>query len=181
MASSKVISNASQPNQDPPRQQRSSTLSALLADLQTSNHTATMEDLFKDIYAPHPPPEAAGDSQRMTLEDFLTKAGAATMQEVNGLPAPGGVNQPVESTSINGAAQFPGFGNNGLADYQRLPAAGGGGGRGKRRTVEEPPMDKASQQKQKRMIKNRESAARSRERKQVSFPIRFTGTVLGIS
>ena len=43
---------------------------------------------------------------------------------------------------------------------------GGGVGRGKRRIVEEPPMDKATQQKQRRMIKNRESAARSRERKQ---------------
>lgn len=46
---------------------------------------------------------------------------------------------------------------------------GGGGGRGKRRAVEEVPVDKATQQKQRRMIKNRESAARSRERKQVSL------------
>jgi len=38
--------------------------------------------------------------------------------------------------------------------------------RGRRRVVEEP-MDKATIQKQRRMIKNRESAARSRERKQV--------------
>ncbi|KAL9323623.1 hypothetical protein ACSQ67_008480 [Phaseolus vulgaris] len=37
--------------------------------------------------------------------------------------------------------------------------------RGRRRVVEEP-MDKATIQKQRRMIKNRESAARSRERKQ---------------
>uniref|UniRef100_A0A2P2Q344 ABSCISIC ACID-INSENSITIVE 5-like protein 6 n=1 Tax=Rhizophora mucronata TaxID=61149 RepID=A0A2P2Q344_RHIMU len=41
-----------------------------------------------------------------------------------------------------------------------------GRGRGKRRLTEEPPVDKATQQKQRRMIKNRESAARSRERKQ---------------
>ncbi|EYU35424.1 hypothetical protein MIMGU_mgv1a016878mg [Erythranthe guttata] len=40
-------------------------------------------------------------------------------------------------------------------------------GKGKRRAaVEEAPLDKATQQKQRRMIKNRESAARSRERKQ---------------
>jgi ABA responsive element binding factor len=45
---------------------------------------------------------------------------------------------------------------------------GGGGGRGKRgRTVVMEPLDKAAQQRQRRMIKNRESAARSRERKQV--------------
>ncbi|TKY71303.1 G-box-binding factor 4 [Spatholobus suberectus] len=39
-------------------------------------------------------------------------------------------------------------------------------GRGKKRAVEEPLVDKATLLKQKRMIKNRESAARSRERKQ---------------
>lgn len=55
-----------------------------------------------------------------------------------------------------------GFGNGALAIT--------GSGRGKRRsTVEELPADRATQQKQRRMIKNRESAARSRERKQVSF------------
>ncbi|XP_042486628.1 bZIP transcription factor 12-like [Macadamia integrifolia] len=37
--------------------------------------------------------------------------------------------------------------------------------RGKRRVVDEP-VDKVAQQRQRRMIKNRESAARSRERKQ---------------
>lgn len=41
------------------------------------------------------------------------------------------------------------------------------GVRGKRKIVEEPIVDKVTLQKQKRMIKNRESAARSRERKQV--------------
>uniref|UniRef100_A0A7N0VGI3 BZIP domain-containing protein n=1 Tax=Kalanchoe fedtschenkoi TaxID=63787 RepID=A0A7N0VGI3_KALFE len=40
------------------------------------------------------------------------------------------------------------------------------GTRGKRKAVEEPVVDKATQQRQRRMIKNRESAARSRERKQ---------------
>ncbi|KAK7331657.1 hypothetical protein VNO80_28394 [Phaseolus coccineus] len=40
------------------------------------------------------------------------------------------------------------------------------GGRGKRKPVEEAVVDRATQQKQRRMIKNRESAARSRERKQ---------------
>lgn len=40
------------------------------------------------------------------------------------------------------------------------------GGRGKRKAVQEVVVDRATQQKQRRMIKNRESAARSRERKQ---------------
>jgi hypothetical protein len=35
------------------------------------------------------------------------------------------------------------------------------------------PLDKAAQQRQRRMIKNRESAARSRERKQVRFIFYF--------
>jgi len=43
------------------------------------------------------------------------------------------------------------------------------GGRGKRKAVEEAVVDRATLQKQRRMIKNRESAARSRERKQVLF------------
>lgn len=43
------------------------------------------------------------------------------------------------------------------------------GGRGKRKAVEEAVVDRATLQKQRRMIKNRESAARSRERKQVVF------------
>ncbi|KAI3512771.1 hypothetical protein L1887_20090 [Cichorium endivia] len=42
-----------------------------------------------------------------------------------------------------------------------------GGERGKRNVVvEDPPVVKATQQKQRRMIKNRESSARSWERKQ---------------
>ncbi|ESQ44597.1 hypothetical protein EUTSA_v10003246mg [Eutrema salsugineum] len=43
---------------------------------------------------------------------------------------------------------------------------GGGGARGKRARVMVEPLDKAAAQRQRRMIKNRESAARSRERKQ---------------
>ena len=46
-----------------------------------------------------------------------------------------------------------------------------GGRRVKRKSVVEEPLvvDKVTLQKQRRMIKNRESAARSRERKQVCF------------
>lgn len=51
---------------------------------------------------------------------------------------------------------------------------GGGGGRGKRGRISVlEPLDKAAQQRQRRMIKNRESAARSRERKQVNCDRNF--------
>jgi len=79
-----------------------------------------------------------------------------------------------------GNCQFPVAMQNGPGGYGMEPqphmgfgngvVAITGSGRGKRRsTVEELPADRATQQKQRRMIKNRESAARSRERKQVSF------------
>ncbi|KAL2513709.1 G-box-binding factor 4 [Forsythia ovata] len=54
------------------------------------------------------------------------------------------------------------FGNGMVA----VGGSGGGGGRGKRKAaLEEVSLDKAMQQKQRRIIKTRESAARSRERK----------------
>nr|POE57342.1 g-box-binding factor 4 [Quercus suber] len=100
-------------------------------------------------------------AEEMTLEDFLTKAGAVREEDfgmevgfdgrmvvggggVSAVPVP--VPVPVQVSVVGGG--------------------GGGGGRGKRRAIEEPLLDKATQQKQRRMIKNRESAARSRERKQ---------------
>ncbi|KAL2537083.1 G-box-binding factor 4 [Forsythia ovata] len=90
-----------------------------------------------------------------------------------------GVDTTVNSVLVEGAGQFApavcmqngstagGFGvefGNGMVAVGR---SGGGSGRGKRRAaVQEVFLDKATQQKQRRMIKNRESAARSRERKQ---------------
>lgn len=147
---------------------------------------------------------AGSKEPRMTLEDFLTKAGAVSEEDVRGAPGPappqvpaGYVMEPMMNVAAPGV-QFPaapvplvhmqngpgGFGmeaqlgfGNGMVP---APAAGSiragsgsgtGSGRGKRRAppVEEVALDKATQQKQRRMIKNRESAARSRERKQVPF------------
>lgn len=127
----------------------------------------------------------SGDPE-MTLEDFLTKAGAVREEDVrvSQIPPP-----PAPAADVSGGfkvdslvnvenCQFPvvmqngpggfglesphlGFGNGVVA------MGGNGGARGKRRAMaEEIPLDKATQQKQRRMIKNRESAARSRERKQ---------------
>ncbi|KAK4789025.1 hypothetical protein SAY86_020344 [Trapa natans] len=91
------------------------------------------------------------DHVSLTLEDYLMKS------------------SPVEASTAAGSSVLV---NGSLVQPRgQLGAAGGGGGgvgRGKRRVSvpEEPPVDKATQQKQRRMIKNRESAARSRERKQ---------------
>ncbi|CAI0396140.1 unnamed protein product [Linum tenue] len=98
--------------------------------------------------------------EMMTLEDFLAKAGAVEvggdddedevkMPELASVPPPNAIHMldKVEGSIV-------GFGN--------------GVGRGKRgRAPVLEQLDKAAQQRQKRMIKNRESAARSRERKQV--------------
>ncbi|KAL8142138.1 hypothetical protein V2J09_015170 [Rumex salicifolius] len=122
----------------------------------------------------------------MTLEDFLTRASGAVRAEEMRIPAVPSVTalpppqpqpppQCFAPTVISGGfgvvpgvavpdGQFPstltveGFGTGGTI--------AGGGGRAKRRAIEEPVVDKATQQRQRRMIKNRESAARSRERKQ---------------
>lgn len=102
----------------------------------------TVDDVWREI--------VAGKTQKkefkqevsdemMTLEDFLAKAEAVEEEDVKVKVVPVYSNEiVVAETSFVG---------------------------GKRRAVYEP-MDKAAQQRQRRMIKNRESAARSRERKQ---------------
>lgn len=102
--------------------------------------------------------------EMMTLEDFLVKAGAVQDEDED-------ENEEdvkmMKEERLGGASilAFPNN-NNGSARVGKRP-----------RVLE--PLDKAAQQRQRRMIKNRESAARSRERKQVplllllliSFPI----------
>lgn len=121
-----------------------------------------MDEVWKEIVAGdgggacrHNPADGGRD-QQMTLEDFLSKE--ATRPPVKVATAAAAVPGP--SLMMNG---------NLIQPQSQLGAAIG---RGKRRTAvhEEPLADKATQQKQRRMIKNRESAARSRERKQVLFP-----------
>ncbi|XP_065629801.1 ABSCISIC ACID-INSENSITIVE 5-like protein 5 isoform X2 [Quercus suber] len=128
-------------------------------------------------------------AEEMTLEDFLTKAGAVREEDVRlggggggGALVPGGyaVNgggggggQFGMEVGFDGRMVVGGGGVSAVPVPVPVPVqvsvvggGGGGGGRGKRRAIEEPLLDKATQQKQRRMIKNRESAARSRERKQ---------------
>ncbi|KAF8779388.1 hypothetical protein HU200_002655 [Digitaria exilis] len=119
----------------------------------------TSEEVWKEISAagglsvpalplPPPPAPAAGARPRgagagaaeMTLEDFLARdSGAARAAAVE----------------ANMALGFPDG-----------DAAGVGGARGSRKRAMVDPEDRAVMQRQKRMIKNRESAARSRDRKQ---------------
>ncbi|KAJ4716974.1 G-box-binding factor 4-like [Melia azedarach] len=139
-----------------------------------SNDNKSVDDVWKQIVA------GGGDQRRggagdeeMTLEDFLTKAGAVREEDVraygnnnNNNTNNNENNNSNHNTNDNVVNNNNNNSNNNSNQVVVLGPGGGGGGGRKRRVVEEPPMDKATQQKQRRMIKNRESAARSRERKQ---------------
>jgi len=124
----------------------------------------TSEEVWKEISAAGglsapvllPPPPAAcsgtggasgggSGAAEMTLEDFLARDSCARAAVMDG----------------NMALGFPD------ADGDAAGAVGVGGGRGSRKRALLDPADRAVMQRQKRMIKNRESAARSRDRKQV--------------
>lgn len=150
----------------------------------------TVDDVWREIVAGTENRRQSGTGEEgndtsavgqptITLEDFLTKAGAVSEEDVRAggvvpvVAGSGGYRVDSGAVAMNGG-QFP------MQGVEVGPAAVGfdgrvvvggavGGGRGKRRAVEEPVVDKATQQRQRRMIKNRESAARSRERKQVSI------------
>ncbi|XP_065867007.1 ABSCISIC ACID-INSENSITIVE 5-like protein 5 [Euphorbia lathyris] len=127
------------------------------------------DDVWKEIVAGASLDQRREGIEGMTLEDFLTKAGAVREEDVR-LPlhlAPSVLPYAAVDNKINTENTNTNYDNahfQGVANGNVMPEAGKG--RQKRRAVEEPPMDKATQQKQRRMIKNRESAARSRERKQ---------------
>ncbi|QCD84035.1 ABA responsive element binding factor [Vigna unguiculata] len=186
MASSKVVST----NPDLPRDSSISPLSSiLLSDLHhstsmddllksiTPSAAKTVDDVWKEIVAgahPHHPAAAvSGDGnavtvnatapegyEAITLEDFLTKAGAVREEDVRGVlpPSSSSLPFPLPLPAPEGSSSSVEPFGNGVAPANSVP-------KGKRRVVEEP-VDKATLQKQRRMIKNRESAARSRERKQ---------------
>lgn len=84
------------------------------------------------------------DGGEMTLEDFLARAGVVREEDVT-----------ISSGGVFGSGQ--------VVDPIR------GGGRGRKRDTTMDLAERAALQRRKRMIKNRESAARSRERKQVIF------------
>ncbi|XP_030952225.1 G-box-binding factor 4-like isoform X1 [Quercus lobata] len=98
--------------------------------------------------------EQHDDDEMMTLEDFLVKAGAVQDQDQDQDENEEDVKMMKEE-HLGGASilAFPNNNNHGSARVGKRP-----------RVLE--PLDRAAQQRQRRMIKNRESAARSRERKQ---------------
>nr|AXN75967.1 bZIP transcription factor 1 [Vitis pseudoreticulata] len=131
----------------------------------------TVDEVWKEIVAGNDQRRVgAGEAlEEMTLEDFLAKAGAVREEDVR-VQVMGGAGSYGVDAMMNGQFQAPQMQAQGV-DGAMVAFGNGidgrvtGAGRGKRRAVEEP-VDKATQQRQRRMIKNRESAARSRERKQ---------------
>ncbi|KAM2927666.1 hypothetical protein COP2_034991 [Malus domestica] len=138
----------------------------------------TVDEVWREIVSGESRKECKAEvpDEMMTLEDFLARAGAVEENDIKDFPLAPPPEMERLSSGVFSFDQIPlspfgsidkvegsivGFGNG--AD----PAGSGGGvGRGKRGRAVMEPMDKAAQQRQKRMIKNRESAARSRERKQ---------------
>lgn len=139
----------------------------------SSNAPKTVDEVWREIVSgDRKECKEEAQEETITLEDFLAKAGAVEEEDIKVLPTErlsGGVFafDPVPPSpftaldSVEGA--IVGFGNG--VDIIA------GSGRGKRGRAVLEPLDKAAQQRQRRMIKNRESAARSRERKQVSLII----------
>ncbi|KAJ9146122.1 hypothetical protein P3X46_028429 [Hevea brasiliensis] len=134
----------------------------------------TVDDVWREIVAGRKEMKEEPD-EMMTLEDFLAKTGAVEVGEDEvKMPPPerlsGGVYafDPVPPSAFQMLdkveGSIVGFGN----EVEVAAGRGGSGvGRGKRgRTPVMEPLDRVAQQRQRRMIKNRESAARSRERKQ---------------
>ncbi|XVE67325.1 hypothetical protein DITRI_Ditri08aG0151600 [Diplodiscus trichospermus] len=130
----------------------------------------SVDEVWKEIVAGGGDQRQEGPPEGMTLEDFLTKAEAIGEEDGRGVVNQVGVGAgvyAVDPVAVNGdGSQFSAFGNNRGFDHRISVATEGKGARGKRRAMGGPPLDKATEQKQRRRIKNRESAARSRERKQ---------------
>lgn len=145
-----------------------------ISEMPTEKKTK-LDDAWKEIAAGRRKCKEEAPVEMMTLEDFLAKAEAVEEEEDVKVRLSGGsirgfdsmaVMSPFSPCQISGGVVGGGFG-----DGEEVI-----GGRRKRRAILEP-LDKASQQRQRRMIKNRESAARSRERKQV---ICFSQTTFGV-
>ncbi|PKA46999.1 G-box-binding factor 4 [Apostasia shenzhenica] len=101
------------------------------------------------------PAGEASSFQEVTLEDYLTRTGRVRAGEGKGPPEAAG----------RFVGQRPG-GQLAVEDGDQIGGVAAGGGRGRKRAMVDQP-DRTALQRQKRMIKNRESAARSRERRQV--------------
>ena len=176
-----IYSSSSEPNPNPnPEAEPAAATTSVPKEMMGSK---TMEEVWKEMVTGTGTGTTTQpqDDKEITLEDFLTKAAV-----------------PVTDHDVTTAIipphphpHPPAFAPNGTVTAVAVPVTGGGGGggrgRGKKRAVpvEEPVVDKATLQKQRRMIKNRESAARSRERKQVptflSLFLLFQSTIINLN
>lgn len=130
----------------PPQLQQTST---------TTNTTAGWQQ-HTTVSCKQEEPDYINDSM-MTLEDFLALSEAPLNVDEDDVKFP---PPPPDNTLLSGSGRMLSFDNNPSPDHVN-------DARGKRRPfLADPSQDKAAQQRQRRMIKNRESAARSRERKQ---------------
>ncbi|PIN02925.1 hypothetical protein CDL12_24555 [Handroanthus impetiginosus] len=119
----------------------------------SGNVRKTADDVWKEIVSGKMSQKQPKE-EMMTLEDFLLKAGAAEGGAAGSSGATGIVEVKKEGLS------------SGIYPNENIGVGVGGLGRGRRSLSLLEPLDKAAEQRQRRMIKNRESAARSRERKQ---------------
>lgn len=139
----------------------------------------TVDDVWREIVAGQRVEcKEEMPDEMMTLEDFLVRAGASAGAEEGEEEEDVEVKvDPAERMGSMGSMGSGAFSFDAMAPSTIEAVEGSivgfgngvelmGGGRGKRGACVLEPLDKAAQQRQRRMIKNRESAARSRERKQ---------------
>lgn len=145
-----------------------------IRDRNSVNNGKSVDDVWKEIVSGEQKRimmKEEAQEELMTLEDYLAKAAMDDDDAANMDSDEIDVKIPPERLNNNGSFtfDFPMMSQpQRQSSFQMIEGSMGGGGgmRGKRGRVVMEAMDKAAAQRQKRMIKNRESAARSRERKQ---------------
>jgi ABA responsive element binding factor len=122
---------------------------------------------------PHPPPTSTSQSQMLFPQGNVFAPLVPPLPLGNGLVTGGGgvasAVSPVRPVTSNGFGKMEG-GDLPSLSPSPLPYVFNGSLRGRKPSA----IEKVAQRRQRRMIKNRESAARSRQRKQVTFSICFS-------
>ncbi|KAG2401659.1 G-box-binding factor 4-like [Vigna umbellata] len=180
MASSKLMASSHSRNSESsspsPTPQFTTTNFIPISDAAVTAAPKTVDDVWREIVAGdrRECKEEAPDDEMMTLEDFLAKAGAVDDDNNEEVDCDMKIPMPLTERLGSGVFAFdPLLAATPFQDGVEGSVIGFGngvevveGGRGKRARPVLEQLDKAAQQRQRRMIKNRESAARSRERKQ---------------
>ncbi|CBI40894.3 unnamed protein product, partial [Vitis vinifera] len=126
----------------------------------------TVDEVWRDIQGHGKNSEEKKSRERqptlgeMTLEDFLVKAGVVAEpsdKKIAGTPLPMGPSSVMDVTYPDNQVALSSPLMGALSDTQAP---------GRKRVSQEDMIEKTVERRQKRMIKNRESAARSRARKQ---------------